>query len=116
VARTYDDVITRAREILQDTNNAAYRYSEQSVLNAVNDSILEVQRVRPDILLAVGLEPEDAELTDTTLTLPIDAVFFQSLVYMTAGYMMLRDNEFAVDQRAVNLLNKGLAQLLTVAA
>lgn len=116
MARTYEDVITRAREILQDTNNAQYRYSDQSMINAVNDAILEIQRVRPDLLLGVSFDPGDADLNNLTIELPVATTFFQSLVYMTAGQMMLRDDEFAVDARAVQLLNKGLAQLITVTA
>lgn len=114
--RTYSDVIVRAREIVQDTDASSYRYSDQSMVNAVNDAILEVQRVRPDLLIGQDFDPNDILVADISTVLPIENIFFQSLVYMTAGYMMLRDNEFSLDQRAVNLLNKGLAQLITVAA
>jgi hypothetical protein len=115
--RTYEDVVTRARRILQDTDAASYRYSEESLADSVNDAVLELRRVRPDLFVASNFAPESIDAANFGATLlPIDDQFFMSLVYLTAGHQMLRDDEFSHDTRAVNLLNKGVAQLLKVAS
>lgn len=117
MARTYSDVITRARRIVQDEDASNYRYSEDSLVDSVNDAILEVRRVRPDLFISVSFNPTDVGAASVgTVALPIEDFYFQSLVYLTAGYQMLRDDEFSMDSRAVNLLNKGTAQLLSVAS
>lgn len=117
MARTYSQVIERARRILQDEDAANYRYSTESLVDSVNDAILEVRRVRPDLFIAVAFEPADITPgQEGTVEIPIENMYFQSLVYLTTGYQMLRDDEFSLDSRAVNLLNKGTAQLLTTNA
>ena len=117
MARTYSQVIERARRILQDEDAANYRYTDQSLLDAVNDALLEVRRVRPDLFISVAFTPVDVPLgQEMSALIPIEDMYFQSLVYLTTGYQMLRDDEFSLDSRAVNLLNKGTAQLLTTNA
>ena len=117
MARTYSQVIERARRILQDEDATNYRYSDQSLLDSVNDAILEVRRVRPDLFISVSFSPTDVLLgQEAAALIPIEDMYFQSLVYLTTGYQMLRDDEFSLDSRAVNLLNKGTAQLLTTNA
>ena len=117
MARTYSQVIERARRILQDEDATNYRYSDQSLLDAVNDALLEVRRVRPDLFISTSFTVVDVlPGQEASAQIPIDDMYFQSLVYLTTGYQMLRDDEFSVDSRAVNLLNKGTAQLLTTNA
>jgi len=117
MSRTYSDVITRARRILQDENASNYRYSDQSLVDAANDAVLEVRRTRPDLMLRVSFNPSDVTLADIALVSPpVEDMYFQSLVYITVGYQMLRDDEFSKDSRAIAMLNKGLSQLLTVAS
>lgn len=117
MARTYSQVIERARRILQDEDAANYRYDDASLLDSVNDAILEVRRVRPDLFISISFTPVDVSSgQEAAAQLPIDDMYFQSLVYLTSGYQMLRDDEFSLDSRAVNLLNKWTAQLLTTNA
>lgn len=112
MARKYSDVITRARRILQDQDASNYRYPDQDLTDAVNDAITEVRRVRPDLFLSSAFAITDVAVGDIATTdIPIPDMYFMSLVYMAAGYQMLRDDEFSLDSRAVNLLNKGTTQL-----
>lgn len=115
--RTYSQVVERARRILQDEDANNYRYSDQSLADSVNDALLEVRRVRPDLFIASAFIPVDVDLADfSSVNIPVEDQYFQTLVYLTAGYQMLRDDEYSLDSRAVNLLNKGTAQLLSVAS
>ena len=117
MSRTYRSVIDRARRILQDTDASNYRYSEVDIVDAVNDSLLEVRKIRPDLFIDGAFTVVDvSELEVDATAIPIEDFYFQSLVYLVSGYMMLRDDEFSLDSRAVNLLNKGNAQLRTVGA
>ena len=115
MSRTYSQVIERARRILQDEDSGNYRYTAASLSDSINDALLEVRRVRPDLFLAASFVTTDVDETvDGNTVLPIEDMNFQSLVYMVCGYAMLRDDTYSQDSRAVNLLNKGTAQLLTV--
>jgi len=115
--RTYSQVIERARRILQDEDTDNYRYSDESLADAVNDALLEVRRVRPDLFISASFSVTDVDFADmANVQIPIEDFYFQTLVYLTSGYQMLRDDEFSMDSRAVNLLNKGTAQLLSVAS
>lgn len=115
--RTYSQVIQRARRILQDEDVDNYRYSDESLADSVNDALLEVRRVRPDLFLSDSFVVTDVILADMdTTNIPVEDFYFQSLVYLVSGYAMLRDDEYSLDSRAVNLLNKGVAQLLSVAS
>jgi hypothetical protein len=112
MARTYADVITRARRILKDQDASSYRYPDQDLVDAVNDAVLEVRRIRPDLFIAAAFATTDVLLADiATTNIPIPEHYLQTLVYLTCGYQMLRDDEFSQDSRAVNLMNKGVSQL-----
>ena len=114
MALTYQDVMTRARRILQDEDSGNYRYPDTDLLDAVNDAMKEVRRLRPDLFINTGYRVPTA--TAATNNLLIEDHWFMCLVYMSAGQMMLRDDEFSLDSRAVNLLNKGTSQLQTTQA
>lgn len=118
---TYGQVITRVRRILQDktkvglpTDEAEFRYSDEELLDTVNDAMTEVRRLRPDLFINSGFAVPEATSADNTILL--EDYYFMCLVYMTAGMVMLQDDEFSLDSRAVNLLNKGTSQLLTTNA
>ena len=114
MATTYQQVVTRARRILQDEDPANYRYPDDSLLDGVNDAMKEVRRIRPDLFLNTGFEVPVA--TDLAQNVLLEDQWFMALVYFTAGFQMLRDDEFSLDSRAVNLLNKGTSQLQTTQA
>lgn len=117
MARTYQQVIDRVRRLLQDEDATNYRYSEESLADAVNDALLEFRRLRPDLLLSQFFMLEEVPSEDMgTTPLPVEDQWFMALVYIVSGNQMLRDDEFSHDHRAVNLLNKGLSQMLTVNA
>ncbi len=113
MTRTVANVKERVRSILKDRVDPK-RYSDADILNAINDALLEVRRVRPDLYLKKNFIVKGLVL-DTDV-LPIEDTFFNSIVYFTAAYMMFRDDEFSVDSRASQLMNKATAQLIVVAA
>lgn len=110
--RTLGDVKARVSVLLQDV--AEVRYSDAELTNAVNDAVLEVRRIRPDLFLSSDFVVTD--MTADTEVIPVPDFFFNSLVYIVSGHAMLRDDQFSVDSRAVSLLNKGLMQLQSTGA
>ena len=113
MSRTVADVKARVKSVLKDKVDPL-RYPDADILNAINDSLLEVRRARPDLFLSKKFKvPVLAFDTDV---LPVEDFAFNPLVYFTIGTLMLRDDEFIVDGRAMALINKATGQLLGAAA
>ena len=108
MARTVQAVVTRVREILQDKEGE--RYTTPQLLAHTVDAIVCARAVRPDLFVASYQTPLPDTL-DTTDTLPLPDQFFVAVCAYVAGAAELRDDEFAVDGRAMTLvesLNKKL--------
>lgn len=105
MAATIAEVVTRARELLQDTVTP-YRFSDARVIGVLNAGFREARRLRPDIFLVVSfVTPEftEAAATDSTL-FPLDDQFMNVFINFIVGFTELSDDEFAVDGRANTLL------------
>lgn len=101
------------RAILKDQVEPL-RYPDADILDAINDALTEVRRIRPDLFLKKKFKVTPL-LFETDL-LPVEDQFFNPVVYFCVGNMMLRDDEFVVDGRAMALINKATGQLLETAA
>lgn len=103
--RTIDDALRDARVILQDT--AGDRYSDEDLISDMNSAISMTKMLRPDAFILGEALPEftvaDVNASPAT-DFPLPDVFYQSFVYYLAGNAELRDDEFAVDNRAMTLL------------
>lgn len=113
---TVQDYVDKCRTVLMDTV-VPYRYSTASLVENLNDGILEMRRLRPDLLRAYVRTslPEFSEsaLTDTV---GIDHQYRMSLVYYICGHAQIRDTENTQDARATVFLNKFISQLLVIQA
>lgn len=108
--RTVQQVITRVREILQDS--AGVRYTDAELTSHLLDAIQACRTVRPDLFLgqyAADL-PDGLDLEDP---LPVPDHFFAAISLYVAGCAELRDDEFAVDNRAMTLRNALNAKLVS---
>jgi hypothetical protein len=97
------DIVANVRDILQDRDDDARRYKDDSLIRGLNMAVLEIRRVRPDYFIGAyhnsvtqysKLESE-IQLPDTCLP---------SLVKYLAGWAELRDDEYTTDGRAAALL------------
>lgn len=83
-----------------------YRYSDISVVAALNFALQEGSRVRPDLFLRRGrirlqqFEDVSGEQVD------IEQPFRLAFVYGTAAHVLLRDEEDVQDDRANTFLTK----------
>jgi hypothetical protein len=113
---TVDQYITEARVLLQDTDAAVYRYSTKELVDALNFGILEIKRLRADLLLPrfelPWTDPATADLS--AVKVPLDPMYRPSLVFYIVGRAQLRDDEATTDSRAAGLMGKFTSQLMTV--
>ncbi len=121
--KTYQDVITEARVLLQDTDSGGYRYSEINLIAIYNRGLQAVARVRPDALydLYVDNSLEVPELVesdpgsgqvDYTDAFNLEMQFFNPLVSYIVGIAELVDDEYTEDGRAAMLLQAFKAEVL----
>jgi uncharacterized protein DUF6682 len=102
MARTVQDVLDRASVILQDV--AFARYTSPQLLGFVNDAIIEARSVRPDLFVGLYLT-DTPQVTVVTDPIPVSDQFFAAICYYVSGRAELRDDEFAVDGRAMTLMS-----------
>jgi hypothetical protein len=106
VPKTVEQIVAGARRILQDEVEP-YRNPTDDLLSFLNNGLYELKRLRPDAWLGFyGKDlPEYADnSTDLASTIPVNAMFYQGLIYFISGYAELKDDEFTVDGRAALLL------------
>jgi hypothetical protein len=140
VAKTWQSVLDQAREILQDENANAYRYTNQKLLNCLNRGVQELARLRPDAFWDLFLSDDfitpEVVLTDSnpeegdgdeeeadavedgeiglSANFNLPMMFHGPLVFFVAGSAELTDDEFAEDNRAMSLMTAFKGQVLTL--
>ena len=123
MAKTYQDVVTEARVLLQDTDATSYRYSDTVLLAMYNRGLQALCRIRPDAcydlydnnLLNVPELVESgagAGQTNWTANFGLDMQFFNPLVHYVVGMAEITDDEYTEDGRAMMLLNQFKANIL----
>lgn len=98
--------INEARAILQDTDAASgYRYSDADLLGYVRDGVNAARALRPDIFIGqyAAAIPDTYQLTDT---FPLPMFYYTPMCQYIAGRAELRDDEFAVDGRAMTFVGR----------
>ena len=108
---TVSKYVDYARELLQDTKDTPYRYSDASLVRALGLSLPEAKKLRPDLFINVTIPAITAN--DSTLV-PMDEMYRTALVYYMCGIAQLRDDEEVQDQRAAAFLTMFQAKLTTV--
>lgn len=113
MAYSLDSILRQARTIIQDQDKE--RYSDQQLLDGVNVALGEMKRIRPDILtLQATLSnfPYGPQQLNAGVSLPVDDMFIGPVVGFVSGWAELSDDEFTVDSRASQLLQRFQSQLL----
>jgi hypothetical protein len=96
---TVANYIADARVLLQDTVDAPYRYSDANLLQALNLSLYEARRLRPDLFLdRFDSLPQFTAVDNTAVT--FDQQFRPALVYYIAARAQMGDEEQTEDARA----------------
>lgn len=117
MAKSYQNAIDEAREILQDTETE-YRYPDTTLLNILNRALQEIGRIRPDAFWSTFATDDIVipEITSGTLTntfaLPMQ--FFLPVVSFIVAWTEVLDDEFTQDGRAGMLLTQFKQQVLSL--
>lgn len=100
---TVEQMIKGVRTLLLDKIRP-YRYSDTSLIAALNISMNEGRRLRPDVFVnRYDIEvPQYEEVNGSTI--PVEAQFRLAFEYGTAGHALLRDEEDVQDARANTFL------------
>ncbi len=105
---TVNDYLTDVRSLLQDTL-AADRYSDQDLVTAFNEAILESYRVRPDLWqylypFALPSYTEADNTNNPSTTVPIEPSFRLAFVHGIVAHAYERDQEDVEDKRAAEFM------------
>ena len=115
MAKTYQDVVTEARVLLQDTDATSYRNSNATLLAIYNRALQALGRIRPDACYdlydANSLNvPELVESAPGagqvawTDNFGLEMQFFNPLVAYIVGVTEIIDDEYSEDGRAALML------------
>ena len=116
MAKTYQNLITESRELLQDTDTDVERYTDATMRNILNRGLQDLGRMRPDAFYdTYGTNslniPEVVESgagagqVNWTDVVGIEMQFYAPLVGYVTGVAEITDDEYSVDGRAALLLN-----------
>lgn len=109
--KTYQDLISQSRVLLQDTRDGSYRFSDALLLDILNRGLNDLSRIRPDLTYTLyannSLEvPEIVQTGAGAGQLDWDTVFssemwfFNRLIEYIVAVAEITDDEYTVDGRA----------------
>lgn len=125
MAKTYQDVVTEARVLLQDTDSTSYRYSDEKLIAIYNRALTALGRIRPDAFydLYSNGSLNVPELTDQTPgagqtswtdTFGLEQQFFNPLISYIVGIAEIVDDEYSEDGRAAMLLSSFRSEVMGI--
>jgi hypothetical protein len=107
--QTVEDYINACRILLQDTTPAP-RYSDGDFQLALEISLDEAYRIRPDLFF--DIPPVTIIGLPLSTEPPIPRGYQSAFMYYMCGHVQLRDAEETEDSRAGIFLNKFVMQLM----
>jgi len=100
---TVEQMIKGVRNLMLDKIRP-YRYSDTSLIAALNIALNEARRLRPDVFVQrYGIEVPQYDQVNGEI-FPIEAQFRLAIEYGVAGHALLRDEEDIQDARANTFL------------
>jgi hypothetical protein len=109
---TVADYLAQARSLLQDLV-PPYRYVDDDLVNFLNLGMLEMNKMRPDLMLATPTSVPSYSTSSPTTSVAIDQQYRVAILYYMVGQAQLRDAEDVSDSRALALLTNFSNQLLS---
>lgn len=102
---TVNDYVSDARVQLLDTV-APYRYTDDQLLTALNMSLLEARRIRPDLYFGRWHSDVPYFASVDAAPVPIEPQFRLGFVFGIVAYAMMRDDEDVMDARVNSFYDK----------
>lgn len=115
------DLLDRVRQVLQDQDQGrGFRYPTSDLVGYLNDAVSEAKRLRPDMFVGTfqtsrTFVPTDPSTDFTTVDFPLPETCFSACVGYVAGWAEIRDDEFAVDGRAMTFITAFTQKLIGAA-
>ena len=117
MAKTYSNLVTEARVLLQDTDTTVRRYSDTKLIDILNRGLQDLARIRPDSMYDLYVDnnltvPELVESapggdqTIWTANFGLEMQFYSPLVAYLVGVAEIVDDEYTEDGRAAFLLSQ----------
>lgn len=115
MAKTYQNLIEEARELLQDSDSATERFSNATLLNLLNRGLNQLARIRPDAFYdlydandlnvpeIVEAAPAEGQV-EWTDAFPLELQFYSPLISYIVGVAEMYDDEYTEDGRAAMAL------------
>jgi len=111
VAKSYENLVFEAREMLQDTDSVTPRYTDSTLLNILNRGLQDLSRIRPDITytLFTGNSLEVPEIVETAPgagqviwsdPFGLEMQFYPTMLSYLVGLAEITDDEYSEDGRA----------------
>lgn len=104
--KTAGDILKQVRTLVQDTDvsSGEYRYSTDSIITNLNQCMMELFRIRPDLFLETGYVVPEFDIGNLDAPIPIEAQYIPPVVYYVVGLTQARDDEQNQDARATGFL------------
>lgn len=111
MAKSYQNLISETREMLQDTDVVDPRYADSTLLNILNRGLQDLSRIRPDITytLFTGNSLEVPEIVESapgagqviwTDPFGLEMQFYPTMLSYLVGVAEIVDDEYTEDGRA----------------
>lgn len=100
------NILGQVRTLIQDVDNSSgqYRYSTDSIVTALNQGVMEMFRIRPDLFLEVDYVVPTFSVGGLDVDIGIEAQYVPPLIYYVVGLVQVRDDEQTQDTRAATFL------------
>lgn len=111
------DILDQIRILLQDTDNSAssgYRYSDDSIILCLNQGLVDLYRMRPDIFIDLKFIIPVFNSADPSAIIGIEEQYISPLIFYAVGLVQARDDEQTQDARAAAFLQTFKGAVLTV--
>ena len=104
--KTVADILKQVRVLLQDTDVSAgtYRYTTDSLIMNLNQCMMDMFRIRPDLFLAMGYVVPSFDVSNLAQTVDIEPQYIPPVIYYVVGLTQARDDEQNQDARASGFL------------
>lgn len=100
---TITDYITDGRDLIQDTLTP-FRYSDDSLVTAMNVTLLEGRRLRPDLFVYRRRPPGESQVqhmqANDGTKIDIEEQFRLAFLFGMCAHALMRDQEDIQDERA----------------
>lgn len=111
MAKTYENLVFEAREMLQDTDVDEPRYTDSTLLNILNRGLHDLSRIRPDIAydLFAGNSLNVPEIVESSPgsgqiiwsdPFGLEMQFYSTMLSYLVGVAEITDDEYTEDGRA----------------